>query len=78
MAGRAGFFGIEQCVAEKARELIFSPEEMVRITVETSCNLSNINEVAKCQNHIQNGELGFMYKKTTITQTGLDAMEGKR
>jgi len=77
MAGGAGFYGIEHCVAEKAREVIFSPEEMVRITVETSCNLSNINEVAKCQSTLQQGEVGFMYKKTTITQAGLDAMEGK-
>ena len=76
MAGGAGFFGMEHCVAEKARTAVFSPEEMVRITVETSCNLSNINEVAKCQATLNQGEVGFMYKKTTITQTGLDVMAG--
>jgi hypothetical protein len=72
----AGFFAVEACNAEAARATVFSAEEMVRVTVETSCNLSNIGHVAECQRNLEKDEVGFMYKKTTITQAGLDAVEG--
>ena len=76
MIGGSGFFAIEACNAEAAREFVFSPEEMVRVTVETSCNLSNLGHVAECQRNLEKNESGFMFKKTTITQAGLDAAEG--
>ena len=76
MAGGAGFFAIEACNAEASREYVFSKEEMVRVTVETSCNLSNVGQVAECQKTLDKNESGFLFKKTTITQAGLDAMAG--
>jgi len=76
MAGGAGFFAMEACTAEASRECVFPAEEMVRVTVETSCNLSNIGHVAECQKNLENNDLGFMFKKTTITQAGLDAAAG--
>jgi hypothetical protein len=76
MMGGSGFLAVEACNAEAARACVFSPEEMVRVTVETSCNLSNLGHVAECQKNLEKRECGFMFKKTTITQAGLDAVEG--
>ena len=76
MMGGSGFFAVEACNADAARSYVFSPEEMVRVTVETSCNLSNLGHVAECQKNLGKSDCGFMYKKTTITQAGLDAAKG--
>jgi hypothetical protein len=76
MMDGAGFYAVEACNAEACREYVFSKEEMVRVTVETSCNLSNIGQISACQTMLDKTDSGFMYKKTSITQAGLDAMEG--
>ena len=67
----SGFFAVEACNADAARSYVFSPEEMVRVTVETSCNLSNLGHVAECQKNFKKSDCGFMYKKNNNNTGGI-------
>ena len=74
----SGYFAAENLLAFEARNNIFSKESLVQLTIETSANLTNVGDLSSKQNNLGKRESGLLWKKTTICQAGLDAVEGSK